>query len=119
MSLVTLIPAHGRGRSQELKRLQKIRDLMAWTPTSEGEGAELSNWGPGGTWEGEEGDVSPPNPRLPSKVPGLGCCRGRHRDWPGSGVWAPLGGAGGVGVGPGSLLCLSPQPSCGDPSAAG
>lgn len=53
MSLVTLIPVYGRGHSQELKRLQKIRDLMAWTPASKGEGAELRIWGPGGTrgWE--------------------------------------------------------------------
>ena len=53
VSLVTLPPVHGRGHSQELKSLQKIQDLTAWTPASEGEGAELRIWGPGGTrgWE--------------------------------------------------------------------
>ena len=34
VSLVTLTPVHGRGHSQELKSLQKIQDLTAWTPAS-------------------------------------------------------------------------------------
>lgn len=40
-----------------------------------------------------------PTPCYPARCPGLGRCLGRQTDGPGSRVWAPLGGAGGVGGG--------------------
>ena len=70
-------------------------------PASEGEGAELRTWGPGGTWgtgDGRGRRVMFPLPtsRCPARCPGLGRCLGRHTVWPRSGVRAPLAGAGGV-----------------------
>lgn len=109
---------YGRGHSQEVKCLQKVQELMAWTPPlrvkeqSSGSGAlgGHGGWEMGGEGRGKRVLFPLPTSCCPARCPWLGRCLGRHTSWPGSGVQALVAGAGGV-LGGAWLSSVSESPT--------